>query len=68
MSEFVNITTPGGYLFVHYTKIKLVKKDGMIHGYFGDGVMLGMEQDEAIELMSKLDKLPVHNDKKEGAK
>lgn len=57
MSVFINFTTPSGYLFVHYTKIKVVKKDGHIHAYLGDGVMLEMDDGEALELIEKLKKL-----------
>lgn len=61
MSEFIYFTTPNGYLFVHYTKIKLVKKDGSIHAYFGDGVTIPMNDQEASELMWKLEKLSNSN-------
>lgn len=65
MSEFVNITTPSGYLFVHYTNIKIMKKDGAIHAYFGDGVVLQMDDQEASELIGKLEKLSTNNSRKE---
>lgn len=60
MSEFIYFATPDGYIFVHYTKIKVVK-DGAIYAYLGDGVMLPMDDQEASDLMLKLEKLSNSN-------
>lgn len=58
MSEFFKIDTPSGYLYAHYTQVKIVKNRMGIMLYASQNLSLQLNDEEAQRFMDELSKFP----------